>query len=41
MCLVIGRCSKIKEAIEDIICYKILEKTKRGFVTLTEGSQSM
>ena len=33
MCLVIGRCSKIKEAIEDIICYKILEKTKRGFVT--------
>lgn len=33
MCLVIGRYSKIKEAIEDIICYKILEKTKRGFVT--------
>lgn len=33
MCLVIGRYSKIKEAIEDIICYKILEKTERGFVT--------
>jgi hypothetical protein len=28
-----GRCGKIKESTEDIICYKILEKTKKGFIT--------
>lgn len=33
MCLVIGRCGKIKESTEDITCYKILEKTKKGFIT--------